>query len=1003
MSTPNLASAIARLAVVGLAAASCPADGGVGVQLIVGASGNALWELATKIPGLGSLFSRKITEPNHWFAAAFSRALKKAAEDTAKGKCLAAFETTAFWKNDATSDERRAIEDFYNALRHTDDHAIAAGLAAGFTDSDFLAVLSDKTGEVSAQLIDTLRDTALAGCPPKFQDWFIGWMREYFQRLFVDEVLTDPTSAARWQSLLLEHISAQLGVLDGNDKSILTLLRSVHKHILAARPTDFPGVDAAAIAREMKKTFGDLLNDIAIDAEGARIAAESADSGIAIVDAKVDRILANQSAPLPTKIPWKLPTAAELIIGRDEAIPEVAALIAKHRIVFITGAGGLGKTALAAAAIEHVAGTQEAPRTFTGGILFHDYYASRSHIAAIDSILAQTGHSEVKENREALAAAELSVPHRLLYLEGCEQAEDLPALLAIAGGIRIVATSRNTYQSQDGFGYELQPISDKKAAELIQHHRKHGTAADCADLAKMLGGHALACVRAGIQIHLGPHTVATMIAKLRSLGLPAIHPRKTGPAERDHEHRAVGHLIAMDATAVATQNPHALRVWSLLAFGALAPLPIDPLPVREKRPEIADDTPELRPPIIPHCLGITDDEADLALEALRTRSLACVEQICASHDGHSERHARLAHALLSEHARPFDTLLPYTFPLDKTEPIAIAKRAVNWWGRTLNAWNKNRTTPGGHVRIALLTPQLDLLPQRAQAAVAEGKSDAVLEDADVIFLIAALGLFDAYAGQYGKALVWKERALEARERTLGREHPDTLISVNSLGYLYVSLGNFAAAQPLYERALEAQERTLGREHTDTLISVNNLADLYRSIGNFAKALPLCERALEVRKRTLGSEHPHTLTSMSNLAGLYFRLGDLVKALPLYEAELEACERTQGREHPETLISVNNLAGLYDNIGEYGKAQALYERSLEAFERTQGREHPDTLTSLNNLAGFYYKRGSVAEAAVLMRRALAGREKVLGPTHPKTVSSRKWLETILAALPGSGGA
>jgi hypothetical protein len=39
----------------------------------------------------------------------------------------------------------------------------------------------------------------------------------------------------------------------------------------------------------------------------------------------------------------------------------------------------------------------------------------------------------------------------------------------------------------------------------------------------------------------------------------------------------------------------------------------------------------------------------------------------------------------------------------------------------------------------------------------------------------------------------------------------------------------------------------------------------------------------------------------------------------------------------------------------------------------------------------------------MRRALAGREKVLGPTHPKTVSSRKWLETILAALPGSGGA
>jgi hypothetical protein len=67
------------------------------------------------------------------------------------------------------------------------------------------------------------------------------------------------------------------------------------------------------------------------------------------------------------------------------------------------------------------------------------------------------------------------------------------------------------------------------------------------------------------------------------------------------------------------------------------------------------------------------------------------------------------------------------------------------------------------------------------------------------------------------------RALEARERTLGPEHPDTLISVNSLGLLYKSQGRYGEAEPLFLRALEAWERTLGPEHPRTLISLNNLA------------------------------------------------------------------------------------------------------------------------------------------------------------------------------------
>ena len=46
------------------------------------------------------------------------------------------------------------------------------------------------------------------------------------------------------------------------------------------------------------------------------------------------------------------------------------------------------------------------------------------------------------------------------------------------------------------------------------------------------------------------------------------------------------------------------------------------------------------------------------------------------------------------------------------------------------------------------------------------------------------------------------------------------------------------AEPLYKRALEASERVLGKEHPDTLLSVNNLAMLYQAQGRYAQAEPL---------------------------------------------------------------------------------------------------------------------------------------------------------------------
>ena len=70
-------------------------------------------------------------------------------------------------------------------------------------------------------------------------------------------------------------------------------------------------------------------------------------------------------------------------------------------------------------------------------------------------------------------------------------------------------------------------------------------------------------------------------------------------------------------------------------------------------------------------------------------------------------------------------------------------------------------------------------------------------------------------GKYKEATVIAEKALRLTERTLGKDHPDTLGSVNNLAFLYKAQGRYGEAEPLLRRALEARERVLGKDHPDS--------------------------------------------------------------------------------------------------------------------------------------------------------------------------------------------
>lgn len=264
---------------------------------------------------------------------------------------------------------------------------------------------------------------------------------------------------------------------------------------------------------------------------------------------------------------------------------------------------------------------------------------------------------------------------------------------------------------------------------------------------------------------------------------------------------------------------------------------------------------------------------------------------------------------------------------------------------------------------------------------------------DTLRAVADLAYYYQTQGRYAESESLSRRALEGQERTLGRDHPDTLRSLGNLAFLYRQQGRYSEAEPLFVRALETYERTVGRDHADTIRTVNNLAALYESQRRLEEAEPLYRRAMEDGERVLGKDHLATVHATNNLAVLWLRRGRTAEAEPLVRQVAESMGRIAGAEHPDTLAAINNLAMLQQGLGQLDQAASLFFRVIQAQERSIGADHPLTLITVRNLAVLRALQTRDDEADALFLRVMEARERTLGPNHPATIEAAGYLSVF----------
>jgi predicted ATPase len=140
--------------------------------------------------------------------------------------------------------------------------------------------------------------------------------------------------------------------------------------------------------------------------------------------------------------PGNLRPAATSFIGRDAELAEVQAALREHRVVTLTGVGGVGKTRLAQEVAAHLADE------FPDGVWFFELAAVADPGAVPDAVAAVLGITQQpgKSVGESVAAA-LEGRVRLLVIDNCEHVLDaaadlIEAILTQSATVRILATSR---------------------------------------------------------------------------------------------------------------------------------------------------------------------------------------------------------------------------------------------------------------------------------------------------------------------------------------------------------------------------------------------------------------------------------------------------------------------------------------------------------------------------------------------------------------------------------
>ncbi|NUR02190.1 MAG: tetratricopeptide repeat protein [Streptomyces sp.] len=674
---------------------------------------------------------------------------------------------------------------------------------------------------------------------------------------------------------------------------------------------------------------------------------------------------------------------AEAVRGRGPELDRLWALLRRPhgRFGVVCGAGGFGKTTLAAALAERA--EQHGYTVFWIRWQDRDSFVVQMTQVAVacgmDDTDLQAARTELVSLPDAVWRRLGATRRWLLVVDNVDQAEQLGLSPGSVGDYRgwvrpegdglLLLTSRDT--SRETWGpraqlVELSVLDGLAGAEVLRDAAPQaGSAQDAEKLSERLGGLPLALRSAGAYIARPGSRYQTFDDYRSALDRdPSALLGASDPVQRssDAVRQAVRHtwelsLDQLESTGSPTARP-LLRMLSLLADAPIPQAWITPVLLRS----VTD-------------VRVRNRDVEAALTGLHQFGLLGA----ADRAQYGDTAALLIHPLVRE-------INAFLLASSPGVDIEVWRRAALL--RTAQMAARLTRDSADWPTARVLAPHVQLLFEH-RGLVSE---DLVLNARSRV--LAALFA----AGEFAPAAALARAAYVSDETTYGAEHARTDKSRSMLCGALGNLGRHAEVAGLMREALARQTQVLGPDHHRTLQSKRSLGTALSNLGQYDEALALLRETVAQRERVVGPDNALTLISRRSLANALSNSGRYAEAAEIHRHMLQMQLAAAGADDPKVLRSRNNLAVALDGLGRHAEAVELLRDTLHRREASLGPDHPHTLATRHNLAVTLLHQGQRAEALDLLRQALESRERVMGLEHAATLATRRVLRAAQRRRP-----
>jgi predicted ATPase/class 3 adenylate cyclase/Tfp pilus assembly protein PilF len=635
-----------------------------------------------------------------------------------------------------------------------------------------------------------------------------------------------------------------------------------------------------------------------------------------------------------------LPLQATSFIGREKAIAEISALLAKSRMLTLTGAGGSGKTRLALQIAVEVL------ERYPDGV----WLAELAPLGEPDLVPQIVAHAvaiseQPGKNLQQTLLESMKSKKLLLLLDNCEHliaacAQLTAALLRTCPNITVLATSRKALNIVGEQTYTVPSLTLPDAGltisgESLSRYEAVRLFIERAQLVKpdfaVTDTDTAALAQVCRRLDGIPLAIELAAARVRALTVEDINTRL------DNCFRL---LTGGSRTAVPRQQTlRALIDWSY---------------------------------------DLLSEQEKMLLNRLSVFSggwtLAAAEQVSSG-----------------ESIEDWEVLDLLTGLVDKSLVIADTQGATTRYRllETVRQYARERLVESGEsvesgtrhrdYFLALaeaISPKLGGSEQASWLAVLEEEHDNLrlvlnfcLEDPDGaeagLRLAGALQRFWLTRGHLSEG---RQHLAAALSRPVGPERLHArAAALNGSGVLALRQSDYATARAHHQESLD-----IYREQGDKrgiAHSLNNLGNVAHDQGDYARARMMHQESLEIR-RELGDKQG-IAASLGNQGNVALRQGDYTAARIMYE-ECLATFRELGNRWG-VAAALNSLGNVAHDQGDYSTACILHRESL-TIERELG-DKPGIANSLNNLGNATLLLSDYNEACVLHQESLAIRREL----------------------------